>query len=279
MEPRGGGLVRASRTRFVWDGDVLAHEIREAASAAGDPVVEERTYLFEDDLEPVGHRAGSAWYHYLNDPVGTPRHVADDTGKATEIRRSAWGQAEAVLSPDGDTPVASLGQLDDVETGLTYNRWRYFDSAAGRFASPDPIRLNGGPNFYSVVRNPVTWIDPFGLAGGRRGNDTTRDQLDAVRDGYLKANPSHKHIAGGRDCTTGKKLPEKYIPPWNGGRKGGSYPDLSFQAPDGTLHHVNTVDVAPTRASGMSRREEENAARIFETLQPGDSLTLIPKAT
>ncbi len=42
----GASPALIARTRFVWDGDVLVHEIRKAAHAGGDPVVEERTYCF-----------------------------------------------------------------------------------------------------------------------------------------------------------------------------------------------------------------------------------------
>jgi len=37
------GFEVKSVTRFLWDGFSLAHEIREAAVAGGDPIVEERT--------------------------------------------------------------------------------------------------------------------------------------------------------------------------------------------------------------------------------------------
>jgi len=50
------------------------------------------------------------------------------------------------------------------ETGLHYNRFRYYDPDIGRFISQDPIGLYGGNNLYQYAPNPVTWIDPWGLA-------------------------------------------------------------------------------------------------------------------
>ena len=56
------------------------------------------------------------------------------------------------------------GQQVDEESGLAYNRYRYYDSDTGRFISNDPIRLAGGINMYAYVPSPVQWIDPLGLA-------------------------------------------------------------------------------------------------------------------
>jgi uncharacterized protein RhaS with RHS repeats len=48
----------------------------------------------------------------------------------------------------------------------SYYRARYCDPAAGRFSSEDPIRFDGGVNFYSYVRNhPTSSFDPWGLCG------------------------------------------------------------------------------------------------------------------
>ena len=57
------------------------------------------------------------------------------------------------------------GQYFDLETGLHYNRFRYYDPDCGRFVSQDPIGLAGGINNYQYAPNPVGWIDPLGLAG------------------------------------------------------------------------------------------------------------------
>ena len=55
------------------------------------------------------------------------------------------------------------GQYFDAETGLHYNRFRYYDPDIGRFVSQDPIGLAGGINNYQYAPNPVEWIDPLGL--------------------------------------------------------------------------------------------------------------------
>ena len=52
----------------------------------------------------------------------------------------------------------------DTETGLHYNRFRYFDPDLGMFTTRDPIGLMGGTNVFQYALNPIGWIDPFGLA-------------------------------------------------------------------------------------------------------------------
>ncbi|HZZ80445.1 MAG TPA: RHS repeat-associated core domain-containing protein [Gemmataceae bacterium] len=57
------------------------------------------------------------------------------------------------------------GQQEDAETGLHYNRYRYYDPAMGRFISMDPIGLRGGLNVWRYGPNPTQWLDPLGLTG------------------------------------------------------------------------------------------------------------------
>jgi uncharacterized protein RhaS with RHS repeats len=51
----------------------------------------------------------------------------------------------------------------DPETGLHYNRFRYYDPDLGRFISQDPVTPLGELNFYRYAPNPLNWLDPFGL--------------------------------------------------------------------------------------------------------------------
>jgi len=60
-------------------------------------------------------------------------------------------------------PLRFQGQYYDVETGLHYNRYRYYDPQVGRFIGKDPIGFAGGLNVYVYAPNPTEWIDPFGL--------------------------------------------------------------------------------------------------------------------
>ncbi|EOV9643360.1 RHS repeat-associated core domain-containing protein [Cronobacter sakazakii] len=50
-------------------------------------------------------------------------------------------------------PLRYQGQYFDAETGLHYNRFRYYDPDAGRFISQDPPGLAGGINLYQYAPN------------------------------------------------------------------------------------------------------------------------------
>jgi RHS repeat-associated protein len=75
-------------------------------------------------------------------------------------------------------PFKYQGQYEDVETGLYYNRFRYYDPTIGIFLSQDPISLESGEwNLYGYVHNPTNFIDPLGLTAELY-------KLVATKDGY-----------------------------------------------------------------------------------------------
>jgi RHS repeat-associated protein len=167
---RNGTL--AERTRFVWDGHLLADEVRERATADGDPIVEERSYAFEDwSFRPMAQRravsggaAPAAWDQYVNGPAGAPEALVDERGDVVwEAHRKAFGEPEPSPPQPVDTPFGLAGQYHDAETGLSYNRYRYYDPEVGRFLSRDPLELEGGINVFAWEVNPLTWTDPLGL--------------------------------------------------------------------------------------------------------------------
>ncbi len=76
----------------------------------------------------------------------------------------------------------SCGQYEDKESGLFYNRHRYYESDTGQYLSPDPLNLSGGFNPYSYVHNPVNWIDPLGLTGCSAPKKWDIDSYGNLRD-------------------------------------------------------------------------------------------------
>ena len=74
-------------------------------------------------------------------------------------------EAKANLEPQLDAAeqnIRSQGQYFDAETGLHYNRFRYYDPDVGRFVSLDPIGLDGDINLHIYAPNPISYIDPYG---------------------------------------------------------------------------------------------------------------------
>ncbi|MFT3769640.1 MAG: RHS repeat-associated core domain-containing protein [Minicystis sp.] len=167
--PTAGRARLKERTRFIWDGDTIVHAIRARATSAVDPVVEERTFCFEDgSFVPWAHRETSpdgyggrrsTWAYYVNDPIGTPEElVGGDGAVLAELDREAWGKTTAYEGARATTPLRYQGQYADAETGLFYNRFRYYDPESGLYLSPDPLGLEGGPRAYGYGINPVRWI-------------------------------------------------------------------------------------------------------------------------
>ncbi|WP_081053120.1 RHS repeat-associated core domain-containing protein [Burkholderia territorii] len=188
--------VNGERTVFGWDGDTLAYEsdgergthyIYEPgtfvplAQYVAEPVVGIKTPAWkssdryvpeEDPLQKVAQRRADAkLFYYHCDQIGTPQLLTDDDGDVVwEASYKAWGKACEVIAraskAAGIVARNSLrfqGQQEDHETGLHYNRHRYYDTASGRFVSKDPVGLAGGINVYQYARNAVLWADPLGL--------------------------------------------------------------------------------------------------------------------
>ncbi|CAI8851894.1 RHS repeat protein [Pseudomonas chlororaphis] len=108
------------------------------------------------------------WYQC--DHLGTPQELTDHNGRiAWSAQYKAWGKVREQRSEwaqrEGLTnPLRFQGQYQDHETGLHYNRHRYYDPSVGRFISKGPISYAGGLNLHQYAPNPVEWIDPLGLA-------------------------------------------------------------------------------------------------------------------
>ncbi|WP_269801696.1 RHS repeat-associated core domain-containing protein, partial [Pseudomonas fluorescens] len=76
----------------------------------------------------------------------------------------AYGQIARLDVGKIDNPLRFQGQYYDQESGLHYNRHRYYHPDIGRYLTPDPVKLAGGINAYQYVPNPTGWVDPLGLS-------------------------------------------------------------------------------------------------------------------
>jgi RHS repeat-associated protein len=121
----------------------------------------------EQEAEPFG-KDEIAFYQC--DHLGIPQELTDHEGKVVwSAQYKAWGQAKEAISEAAynagiRNPIRFQGQYLDDETGLHYNRHRYYDPHSGRFISDDPIGLLGGINTHAYAPNPIQWADPLGLS-------------------------------------------------------------------------------------------------------------------
>jgi RHS repeat-associated protein len=146
---------------------------RQAATQADVRAEEDHQIAWRQRLLGADNAAPRDRIDYYNcDHLGTPRELVDGQGRVVwSARYKAWGR---VVSGGGWTAIeASVreveqalrfqGQYHDNETGLHYNRFRYYDPDTARYLSQDPISLAGGTNLYQYANNPVRWSDPLGL--------------------------------------------------------------------------------------------------------------------
>jgi RHS repeat-associated protein len=147
--------------------------------------------------------------YYQCDHLGTPQELTDHQGDiAWAAQYKAWGQAKEVISEAArkagiSNPIRFQGQYCDEETGLHYNRHRYYDPASGRFVSSDPIGLLGGPNLHQYAPNPFEWVDPLGL------KYVSGPRSPTVRAGKDKVNSSTQQITESRRSICANSLADE----------------------------------------------------------------------
>lgn len=214
------------RTLFYWDGDVLVGEAvvsinppellkpategnivdfterREKGQAATKQKLREYVY-YPRTFEPLALLDGAGdvqrVYHYHNDPNGCPTRLTDVNGGVKwAASYTVWGEITRLYVNEVDNPIRLQGQYDDRQSGLYYNRYRYYSPTLGAYSSIDPLGLGGGDQVYWYGRNVFKWMDPLGLTCKIQGihNDTLTKgvHIDATNGVELMVRP-------GRDGT------------------------------------------------------------------------------
>lgn len=243
-------------TRFSWDGNRLLCEARAEFS---------RLYVYEpgsfvplaqvDGTAEQGARAKDTLHYIHTDHLGTPNEVTDQHGEiawaveyktwgnvlrkvnvSTEVAKLASSEADVEIDAFAESqPIRFQGQYYDNETGLHYNRFRYYDPDCGRFVSLDPIGLVGGNNMYQYASNPVSWVDPLGLA-----------PCPCAVAKKIQENAQQGKIARGKDYHGRLDTDmEKNIL---------SAPDAVYQAKNGNLIFHKDGNVVVAHGSGSSQR-------------------------
>ena len=163
---------------YLWNGNVPLHEWRTGNRYVGSvltPYSEDfKTWLFEEEsFVPLALIQDGKAYSIVCDQLGTPTEAYDEEGKEVWYRRLDMNgkileETQPGLNPEGYVSIPFLfqGQYCDYETGLAYNRFRYYDPELGRYISEDPIGFLGGTlNVYGYVENTMLLIDPLALSG------------------------------------------------------------------------------------------------------------------
>jgi RHS repeat-associated protein len=157
---------------YLWDGDVLLREIHlQPRGPTHDQQVVKIVHWHHEPgtFHPLAREQDGEAHFVVTDHLGTPRELVDPSGQITwRARHTTWGALHPDPESDPTTcPIRFQGQYEDPETGLHYNRFRYYDPNTATYLTPDPLGLAGGLQPTAYVHNPNAWIDPLGLNGRR----------------------------------------------------------------------------------------------------------------
>jgi RHS repeat-associated protein len=246
----------ARTTQYLWSGDDLLAE--EKTSPESKTLTEYAMWGFVADALWEDGKIR----HVINSQQGVPQELMDQAGSVVwQGLFDDWGK---LVEEKGETTcrLRLPGQIADEETGLHYNRFRYYSPDTGQFISPDPLGFEAGPNLFRFAPNGVGWVDPLGLRcpdnacgkGKKRGpkTDPNAPHNKKIRETAEKLKgEGNRIIAGGQQ----EGLPEAVIPT-PGGKKSQRRPDIIYETPTGERRGVN---VGLTQADGVTpvKRERE----------------------
>jgi len=231
VESSGGHGINIQRAKKIPEAQVVGYQNIQIWPIEQWSMSSEREVFDKSDVKLSESRSRLVWQeiisqaefyaandlgsNYVCDHIGTPREIIDAHGEIIqEFRYKAWGRAwnctdrgDAVDTRECENwqKIRFQGQLQDDETGLYYNRYRYYDPDSASYTSQDPIRLLGGINLYRYTANPVNEIDPTGLAKCRNSPaDRAQDSGGRwrERDGRFAKNPGwppNYGFAAGKD--------------------------------------------------------------------------------
>ena len=167
--------------RYLWDGNVMVqewqyeekdrpqHSIDEFGRIRmqGEELVENLvTWVYEEgSYVPVAKIHNGERYTIISDYMGRPVEAYNSYGNVVwQADYDIYGDLRSIKGIRDFIPFRQLGQYEDDETHLYYNRFRYYDPRIGNYISQDPIRLMGNnPNVYAYVHDVNRNIDLFGL--------------------------------------------------------------------------------------------------------------------
>ena len=194
--------------RYLWDGNVMVqewqyeekdrpqHSIDEFGRIrmqSEEPVENLVTWVYEEgSYVPVAKIQNGERYTIISDYIGRPVEAYNSYGNVVwQADYDIYGDLRNIKGIRDFIPFRQLGQYEDDETRLYYNRFRYYDPRIGNYISQDPIRLAGNnPTLYGYVAEPNGWVDPFGLDCSSDAAKLRR----AMEEAYI-VTPSYKNSA------------------------------------------------------------------------------------
>jgi RHS repeat-associated protein len=197
-------------TRWTWDGNVPLHEQktqywRDYEKERGEFFREDKqplvTWVFEEGtFVPVARITEKQQLSIVTNYLGTPEAMYREDGEAVwTCELNSYGKVRNFQGEfKTDCPFRYQGQYEDSETGLFYNRFRYYSPEEGGYLSQDPIGLDGGISFYSYVFDTNNWIDIFGLQlGGSYGKTKSDNKGQGGQSHHMPSNSASRNAGSG----------------------------------------------------------------------------------
>lgn len=221
-------------TRFVWNGNVPLHEWAYPAKDRPVTTISELGDIVQSHPEPVPANTLVTWifeegtfvpaarlmvnrqYAIITDHLGTPVEAYDEAGhKVWECELDIYGRVRKLAGDRALVPFRYMGQYEDEETGMYYNRFRYYSPEDGIYVSQDPSRLAGGWSLYAYVTDPNVFVDIFGLVQEviRTMSQTEKDLTIDAKGLVRGPNNSRgaKWVSVGQTYDTAKKSDYKVV--------------------------------------------------------------------
>ena len=142
-------------------------------------------FMFLDYDSPEAEPEEGKAYFLFTDQRGCPVRVENGDGRAVwQAEVDPYGFARVDPSSSIELNLRMPGHYLDAETGLHYNRFRYYDPRLGRYLQSDPLGLAGGVNLYAYPTNPLNRVDIVGWehandVGGAKGKSNKAGGADA----------------------------------------------------------------------------------------------------
>lgn len=159
---RRAKTVNGVVTYFINDG---VNELAELNSTGSRLRVYVTGRSTDDHVAMRDEVAGSGWHFFHTNHQGSSLFTTSAAAAgaiAQTFRYDAYGKEYSTDSATGN-PFRFAGRYLDAETGLYYNRARYYSASLGRFLQVDPIGNKDDFNLYAYVGNdPLNGTDPTG---------------------------------------------------------------------------------------------------------------------
>jgi RHS repeat-associated protein len=119
-------------------------------------------------LEQITSSGTTSYYH--QDRLGSTRAITNSAG--TVVATYTYDAYGNLTSPPGTfaNPLQYAGQYTDAESGLQYDRARYYDPQVGGFISRDPAAAHTRQPYAYGANSPVNRADPSGFGILEAGN-------------------------------------------------------------------------------------------------------------